>query len=78
MKNFVLVFNPVPILTTTFIGLPNPEDYQSDWDTSPPAPKDSLDQTNDYWDNMLAMKKISSSDIAQVVRKTQWSFWYHI
>ena len=36
-------------------------------------PKDSLDQTNDYWDTMLAMKKINSSDISQVVRKTTWA-----
>ena len=63
------MFNPASNSYYTFIGLPNPEDYQSDWDTSPPAPKDSLDQTNDYWDNMLSMKKISSSDITQVVRK---------
>ena len=69
-KNFVAGVQSSSNSYYAFIGLPNPEDYQSDWDTSPPAPKDSLDQTNDYWDTMLAMKKINSSDISQVVRKT--------
>ena len=72
-KNFVAGVQSSSNSYYAFIGLPNPEDYQSDWDTSPPAPKDSLDQSNDYWDTMLAMKKINSSDISQVVRKTQWA-----
>ena len=25
-----------------FIGMPNPADYSSTWDSDPPAPKDSL------------------------------------
>ena len=72
-KNFVAGIQTSSNSYYAFIGLPNPEDYQSDWDTSPPSPKDSLDQSNDYWDTMLAMKKINSSDISQVVRKVQWS-----
>ena len=72
-KNFVAGVQTSSNSYYVFIGLPNPEDYQSDWDTSPPSPKDSLDQSNDYWDTMLAMKKINSSDISQVVRKVQWS-----
>ena len=72
-KNFVAGVQTSSNSYYAFIGLPNPEDYQSDWDTSPPAPKDSLDQANDYWDTMLAMKKINSSDVSQVVRKTQWA-----
>jgi hypothetical protein len=72
-KNFVAGIQTSSNSYYAFIGLPNPEDYQSDWDTSPPAPKDSLDQANDYWDTMLAMKKINSSDVSQVVRKTQWA-----
>ena len=72
-KNFVAGVQTSSNSYYAFIGLPNPEDYQSDWDTSPPSPKDSLDQSNQYWDTMLAMKKINSSDISQVVRKIQWS-----
>ena len=52
--------------------MPNASDYQSDWDTNPPSPKDSLDQSNDYWDTMLALKKVNPSDISQVVRKINW------
>ena len=72
-KNFVAGVQSSSNSYYAFIGLPNPEDYQSDWDTNPPAPKDSLDQSNDYWDTMLALKKINSSDISQVVRKVPWS-----
>jgi len=72
-KNFVAGVQSSQNSYYAFIGLPNPENYQSDWDTSPPAPKDSLDQSNDYWDTMLAMKKINSSDISQVIRKINWS-----
>ena len=57
----------------SFIGLPNPEDYQSDWKTDPPAPKDNFDQENDYWDTMIALKKINSADATQVVPKRTWS-----
>jgi len=57
----------------SFIGLPNPADYQSNWDSSPPSPKDSFDQENDYWDTMIALKKINSSDVRQVVPKRIWS-----
>jgi len=56
-----------------FIGLPNPTDVVATWDTSPPAPKDSFEQEFDYWDTMIAMKKISSEDIRQVIRKITWS-----
>lgn len=57
----------------TFIGLPNATDYQSDWDTNPPAPKDSFNQENDYWDTMLALKRVTTTGIRQVVKKVAWS-----
>ena len=71
-KNFVAVSNPPQILII-FIGLPNATDYQTDWDTNPPSPRDNLNESNDYWDTMLAMKKIGTSDVSQVVRKNNWS-----
>lgn len=71
-KNFVSGVQSTSNSYYTFIGLPNASDYQSDWDTNPPSPKDSLDQSNDYWDTMLALKKVNSSDISQVVRKITW------
>ena len=57
----------------SFIGLTNPADYQSDWDSDPPAPKDNFDQENDYWNTMIALKKINTADARQVVPKLTWS-----
>ncbi len=71
-KNFVSGVQSTTNSYYAFIGLPDASNYQSDWDITPPSPKDSLNQSNDYWDNMLAMKKISSSDVSQVVKKNAW------
>ena len=71
-KNFVSGVQSSSNSYYAFIGLPNASDYQSDWDADPPAPKDSLDQSNDYWDTMIALKKINASDISQVVSKNVW------
>lgn len=57
----------------SFVGLTNPEDYQSDWDEGPPAPKDSLDEENHNWDTIIGLKKISSSDARLSARKIVWS-----
>ena len=57
----------------SFIGLTNPADYQTDWDENPPSPKDNFNQESDYWDTMVALKKINSSDVKQVVPKRVWS-----
>ena len=55
-----------------FIGLPNATEYASDWDVAPPAPKDSFDQENDYWDSMIGLSKILPEDTSQVVKKNEW------
>ena len=57
----------------SFIGLTNPADYQTDWDSDPPAPKDNFDQENDYWNTMIALKKINTADARQVVPKRNWT-----
>ena len=57
----------------SFIGLTNPADYQTDWDSDPPAPKDNFSQEDDYWDTMVALKKINTADARQVVQKLNWS-----
>jgi hypothetical protein len=56
----------------SFIGLPNAPSYKEDWDDIPPAPRDNFDESNDTWDTMIALKKISSDDVRQVIRKIQW------
>ena len=72
-KNFVSIATSTANSYYAFVGLPNATDYSSTWDTTPPAPKDSFDQENDYWDTMIALKKIGDGDIRQVVRKIPWS-----
>lgn len=57
----------------SFVGLPNPTDILSDWDTSPPSPKDCFDDENSYYETMIALKKINSSDVRQVVPKRLWT-----
>jgi hypothetical protein len=56
----------------TFVGLPNATQVSSTWDTLPPDPRDNFDEENNYWDTMIALKKISSSDVKQVIRKVTW------
>lgn len=72
-KNFVNRVSSEEYSYYSFIGLPNPYDYQTDWDESPPAPKDNFNEENNYWDTMIALKKINTSDVRQVVPKKVWS-----
>jgi hypothetical protein len=72
-KNFVLEATSSDNSYYSFVGLPNATDYDLEWDNNPPAPKDSFEQENDYWDTMIALKKIKEGDINQVVRKITWS-----
>ncbi len=72
-KNFVAAATSSTNSYYSFVGLPNAADYSSSWDSNPPAPKDSFEQEDDYWDTMIALKKISASDIRQVVKKVIWT-----
>ena len=72
-KNFVAGVQTSSNSYYSFIGLPNPTDIQSDWNNNPPSPKDNFDEENNYWDTMIALKKINASDIRQVVQKRFWS-----
>tara|TARA_R100000008_G_scaffold86884_1_gene82423 strand:+ start:2130 stop:3683 length:1554 start_codon:yes stop_codon:yes gene_type:complete len=55
-----------------FVGLPNPLEVSSSWNTTPLDPRDNFGEEDNYWDTMIAMKKITSSDCKQVVPKTTW------
>jgi hypothetical protein len=57
----------------SFVGLPNATEVSSAWNTSPPDPRDNFDEENNYWDTMIALKKINESDVKQVVRKNTWA-----
>ncbi len=72
-KNFVAGVTSSSNSYYSFIGLPNPTDYQSDWNTTPPSPKDNFSEEDDYWDTMIALKKINSADCRQVITKRTWS-----
>ena len=72
-KNFVSGVSSSSSSYYSWIGLPNPTDLQTDWDNSPPAPKDSFNDENEYWDTMLALKKITAADARQVVTRRAWT-----
>ena len=57
----------------TFVGLSNASDFNTKWEEAPPSPRDNFNQENDYWDTMIAMKRITSSDIMHVVPKRTWA-----
>jgi hypothetical protein len=56
----------------SFVGLPNPTDVDASWDSSPPDPRDNFDEENNYWDTMIALKKIDADDVKQVIKKITW------
>ena len=72
-KNFVAGVASTANSYYSFVGLPNPLDYDADWETTPPAPIDNFNQEDNYWDTMVALKKINKSDVRQVVRKNTWT-----
>jgi hypothetical protein len=56
-----------------FVGLPNPTDYNENWEFSPPSPKDSFEQSDDCWDTIIALKRVYGNDVRQVVKKNTWA-----
>jgi hypothetical protein len=72
-KNFIAGVTSSTNAYYSFIGLPNPTDVATDWNTTPPSPKDSFSEETNYWDTMVALKKINSADAKQVVTKRIWS-----
>ena len=72
-KNFVAGVSTSANSYYAFIGLPNPTAYQSDWDSNPPSPVDNFDNMNDYHDTMLAVKRVTSTDVKQIVPKLNWN-----
>ena len=56
----------------SFVGLTNPENISASWNTAPLSAKDSFNDENNTWDSIIALKKINSEDVSQVVRKITW------
>lgn len=71
-KNFINIASSGENNYYSFIGLSNSNEIDSLWNKNPPSPMDSFEQENDYWDTMIALKKINASDIRPVIRKITW------
>ena len=72
-KNFVAGFSTSTKSYYSFVGLPNPTSVDSNWNNTPPPPVDSFNEENITWDTIIALKKITSDDAKQVVRKNSWA-----
>jgi hypothetical protein len=55
-----------------FLGLSNPTEYLSSWESLPPFQRDNFDEENKCWDTMFSLKKISANDVSPVVRRINW------
>ncbi|MGA1046375.1 MAG: hypothetical protein ACO3UU_00010 [Minisyncoccia bacterium] len=72
-KNFISAITSENNSYYSFVGLSNATDYSPNWNINPPTPKDNFDQESDYWDTMIALKRIKSNDVNQVVKKNTWA-----
>ncbi len=72
-KNFVAGVTSSTNAYYSFVGLTNPTDIATDWNTTPPSPKDSFSEESNYWDSIIALKKINATDAKQVITKRTWS-----
>ena len=72
-NNFVVGVASTSNSYYSFVGLPNATDYATDWNIDPPSPTDNFGEENDYWDTMIALKKITRDDVRQVVKKSTWT-----
>lgn len=71
-NNFVSSIASTTSSYYSFVGLTNSTDYSSTWEQTPPSPIDSFNNYNDIWDTIIALKKINSEDVRQVIRKITW------
>ncbi len=72
-KNFISEVSSSNNSYYLFVGLPNSNDYSETWNASPLSPKDNFDEENSYWESMISLKRINSSNISRVIRKITWS-----
>ena len=56
-----------------FIGFPNATALYPNWDSTKPDPIDDFLYLNSYRDNILGVKKITSSDVIRVIPKIVWT-----
>ena len=56
-----------------FIGLPNATDVKADWNTNTPTPVDNFNNSSDWFETLIAAKKITSTDVLRVIPKIEWT-----
>lgn len=71
-KNFINEITSNSNSYYTYVGLTNPEDYESSWDEDPPAPKDTFAEEQHNWDTVIGLKKISKTDVRFAIKKNTW------
>ena len=71
-KNFLAGVSTSDNSYYAYVGLPNPTDYATNWEASPPTPMESFNQLDVFWDTAIALKKITSDDVRRVVHKWPW------
>jgi hypothetical protein len=69
-KNFVNLVKQNSFYT--FVGLPNANEIDSNWDTNPPPPVDNFNYHNSVWETIISLKKINESDVRLVIPKITW------
>ena len=57
--------------TIMYLGIGRPQPWANE--KSPDAPIDTLQQEYQYWDDMLALKRIQASDVTQAVIRRNWA-----
>ena len=72
-ENFVNGISTTTNSYYVFIGLPNATEVNSDWNTNTPAPIDNFDDHDNIYDTLISAKKVTSSDVLQVIRKISWT-----
>ena len=69
-KAFIENFSNTENSLYLFLARPNP------WgnDSAPPDPEDTQENYSKSWDEMISLKRINSSDIANVVKRKNWTY----
>lgn len=57
--------------TNMYLGIGRPQSWTND--NSPDTPKDTVADEYYYWDDMLAVKRIQSSDVSHAVPRRNWT-----
>ena len=57
--------------TNMYLGIGRPQGWTND--NIPDTPKDTVAEEYYYWDDMLALKRVQSSDVSHAVPRRNWT-----